>query len=219
MADVQTSGAADADASREQPAGKRPPLPRLKRRTVVTVLAGVIVLLGGALAATLLTSGSNTASDRVVNGNTVEYTAGHRPLAPDFTATSLTGSAIKMSSYQGNVLVLNFWGSWCAPCRSEAETLEVAYQQYRAQGVDFLGDDVADTPANALAFTKSESISYPSINDPGYFVVQEFRQAAPVGSTPTTVVIDKTGHVIGMVIGTISNGELTALLQQAGVTT
>ena len=218
MADVQTSGAADAEASRDQPVGKRSLLLRFKRRTVVTVSAVVVVLLGGALAASLLTSGSNTASDRVVNGNTIEYTAGHRPLAPDFTATSLTGTTIKMSGYRGKVLVLNFWGSWCAPCRAEAETLEVASQHYQAQGVDFLGDDVADTPANALGFIRSESISYPSINDPGYFVLQQFSQAAPVGETPTTVVIDKTGHVIGMTVGTISDGELAMLLQQAGVT-
>jgi peroxiredoxin len=175
------------------------------------------VLLGGALAATLLTSGSNSTSGRVVSGNTVEYLAGHRPLAPDFTGTSLTGTTIKMSRYRGKVLVLNFWGSWCAPCRGEAATLEVASQQYRAQGVDFLGDDVADTPTNALSFMHSEAVSYPSINDPGWSVVQQFTPVAPVSDTPTTVVIDRTGHVAGMALGTISNRELTTLLHQAGV--
>jgi peroxiredoxin len=186
---------------------------RFKRRTVVVVTAVIVVLLGGALAATLLTSGSSGS----VDNNTVEYTAGHRPLAPDFTATSLAGTPIRMSSYRGKVLVLNFWGSWCAPCRGEAETLEVAYQHYRAQGVDFLGDDVGDTPASALTFIHSQGISYPSVNDPGWAVVQRFSAAAPVSYTPTTVVIDKTGHVVGMALGTVSTGELTTLLHQAGV--
>jgi peroxiredoxin len=219
VADVETPGAREAEASPAQSAVKHSIRLRLGRRTVVIAAAVAVVLLGGALAATLATSGSSGGSGRVVNGNTIEYTAGHRPLAPDFAGTSLTGTPVSMSSYQGKVLVLNFWGAWCAPCRSEAETLEVAYQQYHGQGVDFLGDDVADTPANALSFIHSENISYPSINDPGYAVVQRFSAAAPVSDTPTTVVIDKTGHVVGMVLGTISTGDLTTLLHDAGVTT
>jgi thiol-disulfide isomerase/thioredoxin len=189
---------------------------RAKRRTVVTVTAVVAVLLAGALAATLLTRGSST-SDETVNGNTLLYTAGHQPLAPDFAATSLTGSTIKMSSYAGRVVVLNFWGSWCPPCRDEAPTLAVLSQQYRSQGVDFLGDDVGDTAENALSFTHQVGITYPSINDPGYVIVQDFSQVAPVSDTPTTVVIDRTGHVVGMVLGKISYGEMTSLLRDAGV--
>jgi peroxiredoxin len=186
---------------------------RVKRRTVVTVTAAAVVLLGGVLAVSLTTSRKTTGG--VVSGNTVEYTTGHQPLAPDFTATSLTGATIKMSSYRGKVLVVNFWGSWCSPCRAEAPTLEVAYQQYHAQGVDFLGDDVGETPVNALSFIHLEGISYPSINDPGYSVLQQFSQAAPISDPPTTVVIDKTGHVVGMVLGPISYGELTTLLREA----
>jgi peroxiredoxin len=187
---------------------------RIRRRTVVTVTAAAVVLAGGALAVDHFTTSSDTAS-RVVNGNTVEYTAGHQPLVPDITATSLTGTPIKMTSYRGKILVLNFWWSLCAPCIAEAPTLEVAYQQYHPQGVDFLGDDVGDTVTNALSFIQSESISYPSINDPSYFVVQQFSQAVPVSATPTTVVIDKTGHVVGMILGGISIGELTALIHRA----
>jgi peroxiredoxin len=186
---------------------------KAKRRTIVTVTAVVAVLLAGALAVTLLTQGKGNASD-----NTVEYQAGHRPLVPDFTGTSLTGTTIKLSSYLGKTVVLNFWGSWCPPCRAEAPTLAVLDEQYRSQGVAFLGDDVGDTPANALAFTRSVGITYPSISDPGYLIVQKFSQAAPVSDTPTTVVIDKTGHVAGMVLGEVSYGEMTTLLRNAAVT-
>jgi peroxiredoxin len=189
---------------------------RVKRRTVVTVTAVVAVLFAGALAVTLLTSGKGNAS---ANGdNTVDYQAGHRPLAPDFTATSLTGTTIKLSSYLGKTVVLNFWGSWCPPCRGEAGTLALLDEQYHTQGVAFLGDDVGDTPENALAFTRSAGITYPSINDPGYAVVQKFSQVAPVSDTPTTVVIDKTGHVAGMVLGAVTYGEMTTLLRDAAVT-
>jgi peroxiredoxin len=186
---------------------------KAKRRTVVTVTAVVAVLLAGALTVTLLTSGKGTANAT----NSVEYPAGHRPLAPDFSGTSLTGATIKLSNYRGKTVVLNFWGSWCPPCRDESPTLAVLDEQYGSKGVAFLGDDVGDTPANALAFTHSVGITYPSINDPGYAVVQQFSQAAPVSDTPTTVVIDKTGHVAAMVLGAVTYGEMTTLLRDAAV--
>ena len=187
---------------------------RAKRRTVVTTTAVLAVLLAGALAATLLTQGNDNAS---ASDGIIEYQVGHRPLAPDVTAASLTGTTIKLSSYRGKTLVLNFWGSWCPPCREEAPTLAVLDEQYGKQGVAFLGDDVDDSPANALAFTRSVGISYPSINDPGYAVVQKFSQVSPVSATPTTVVIDKTGHVAGMVLGKVSYGQMTELLRDAAV--
>jgi thiol-disulfide isomerase/thioredoxin len=192
---------------------------KAKRRTVVTATAVVVVLLGGALAATLLTQGKGNASSATsASDGIVEYQAGHRPLAPNVKGTSLTGSAINLSSYRGKTVVLNFWGSWCSPCRDEAPTLAVLDEQYRAKGVAFLGDDVADTTVNALAFTHSVGITYPSFSDNGYLVVSDFSQAGvPVSDTPTTVVIDKTGHVAGMVLGAASYGQLTTLIKNAAV--
>jgi thiol-disulfide isomerase/thioredoxin len=186
---------------------------RAKRRTVVATTAGLAVLLAAALSVTLLTSGNGNPS-----GGPIEYQAGHRPLVPEFTGTSLTGGTIKLSGYRGKTVVLNFWGSWCTPCRDEAPTLAVVSEQYKSQGVAFLGDDVHDTPASALSFTRSVGITYPSVNDPGYSVVQAVSQVAPVNDTPTTVVIDKTGHLVGMIFGTASYGELTTLLRAAAVT-
>ena len=191
---------------------------KAKRRTVVTATAVVAVLLGGALAVTLLTQGKGNASGISAADGIVEYQAGQRPLAPDVTGTSLTGSTIKLSSYRGKTLVLNFWGSWCSPCRGEAPTLAALDEQYGSKGVAFLGDDVGDTPANALAFTRGAHISYPSFNDNGYLVVADFSEAGVrVSDTPTTVVIDKTGHVAGMVLGSVSYGQLTTLIKDAAV--
>jgi thiol-disulfide isomerase/thioredoxin len=190
---------------------------KAKRRTVVTVTAVVAVLLAGALTVTLLTQGNGKASAKVTDG-VVAYQADQRPLAPKVTGTSLTGSTIKLSSYRGETVVLNFWGSWCSPCRAEAPTLAVLAEQYRSKGVAFVGDDVADTPANALAFARSFRITYPSFSDNGYLVVADFSNAGvQVSDTPTTVVIDKTGHVAGMVLGAASYGQLTTLLSDAGV--
>jgi thiol-disulfide isomerase/thioredoxin len=185
---------------------------KAKRRTVVTATAAAAVLLAGALAATLLTQGKGNASDDFVT-----YQAGQRPLAPDVTGKSLSGSTINLSGYRGKTLVLNFWGSWCPPCRAEAPTLAYLSKDYSSKGVAFLGDDVEDTRQNGLAFESSFGITYQSFNDPGYSVAQEFYKVAPVNDTPTTIVIDKTGHVVGEVLGVASFGEMTTLLHDAAV--
>ena len=190
---------------------------KAKRRTVVSVAAVVAALLAGALAVTL-TQGSGTASGvTYVDGNQAQqvYAVGHRALAPQFTAASLTGTPIRLTSYRGKVVVLNFWGSWCDPCRAEAPMLAVLSEQYRSRGVSFLGDDVGDTPVNALAFSRSVGISYPSVNDANYAVVQDFGKVAPVNYTPTTLVIDRTGHIAGLVIGKVSYQAMATILRAA----
>ena len=190
---------------------------KAKRRTVVSAAAVTAALLAGALAVTL-TQGSGTASGvTYVDGNRAQqvFAVGHRALAPQFTAPSLTGTSIRLASYRGKVVVLNFWGSWCDPCRAEAPTLAALSEQYRSRGVSFLGDDVGDTPVNALAFTRRAGISYPSVNDSNYAVVQDFGKVAPVDYTPTTLVIDRTGHIAGLVIGKVSYQAMTTILRAA----
>ncbi len=193
---------------------------KAKRRTVVTLAAVPVALLAGALVVTLTQGNLKASGVTYVNGDTNEivYAQGHRALAPDITGTSLTGTPITLASYRGKVVVLNFWGSWCNPCRSEAPTLAVLAEQYGPKGVSFLGDDVGDTTANALAFTRSVGLTYPSVNDASYSVVQKFGRVAPVNDTPTTVVIDRTGHIAGLVIGAISYQAMTTILHDAVTT-
>lgn len=185
-----------------------------KRRTVVTTAAAAFVLLAAALVVTVLTQGNGQDSA----ANMVAYPAGQRPAAPEFTGTSLTGAPISFARYRGKVVVLNVWGSWCSPCRSEGQTLKYLSEQYGPQGVAFLGDDVQDTPVNALAFLRGEGISYPSVNDSNEAVEQRLSLAVPISGTPTTLVIDKTGHVVGTIDGPVTYPEVTSLLHDAGVT-
>jgi thiol-disulfide isomerase/thioredoxin len=189
---------------------------KAKRRTVVTTAAAVFVLLVGALVVTVFTHGnSSSASD---DGNMVAYPAGQRPAAPEFTATSLTGAPINFASYRGKVVVLNIWGSWCPPCRGEAQTLKYLDEQYGPQGVAFLGDDIQDTPVDALGFLRTHGITYPSVNDASGAVEQRLAIAVPINGTPTTLVIDKTGHIAGLIDGPVSYFDVAALLRDAAVT-
>ena len=186
---------------------------KTKRRLVVL---GAAVLAAAALVIVLVAgwagSGPRDVTDVDGNASAVLYTAGHQPLAPDFTGTTLTGSKLNFASYRGQVVVVNFWGSWCGPCREEAPTLAVAAEQYKSAGVDFLGVDVRDTTASAEAFTRNFGITYPSVSDAGSVITLDFTSVVPIAGTPTTLVIDRTGHIAGAVFGPTTMGELTAML-------
>jgi thiol-disulfide isomerase/thioredoxin len=191
-----------------------------KRRAVVSLAAVAAVLLAVGLILGF-TGGSGQASGVTYIGGSTSallYAQGHRPAAPDFTGQTLTGTPLRFADYRGKVVVLNFWGSWCVPCRSEGPTLAVLSEQYRPDGVAFLGDDVGDTPANALTFTRDMGITYPSVNDPGYQVAQDFSKAVLVNDTPTTLVIDRTGHIAGVIYGTATYSELNTLIKDVAVT-
>ena len=160
--------------------------------------------------------GGTPSGETYVDGNpsAVMYTAGHRPQLPDFSGRTLTGTPLQSSAYQGKVVVLNFWGSWCAPCRSEGPTLAALSAKYQATGVQFLGVDVQDTPANAEAFEHGFGIKYPSLNDPGGSIAQVLVSAVPVSSTPTTLVIDKSGHLAGVIFGAATYSVLDSMISK-----
>jgi peroxiredoxin len=191
----------------------RAPWLRTRRRTVVLAAAALTgVLLAVVLVAGWGGSGNSGVSYVGGNDSAVLYAAGHRPLAPDFSSTTLAGTPVRFSSYRGKVVVLNFWGSWCDPCREEAQTLAVVAKQYQPTGVTFLGVDERDTTASAEAFTRNFGIPYPSLNDPSQEIALDFTAVVPLEGTPTTLVIDRTGHIAGAVFGTASYPDLTAVL-------
>ncbi len=191
----------------------RAPWLRARRRAIVlaaAVLTGV--LLAVVLVAGWAGGGNSGVTDVGGNTNAIIYAAGHRPLAPEFTGTTLTGSKLSFSAYRGKVVVLNFWGSWCPPCREEAPALAVVAKQYQSANTTFLGVDERDTTANAEAFTRNFGIAYPSLNDPGQEIALDFTAVVPLEGTPTTLVIDRTGHIAGAVFGGVTYPELAAIL-------
>jgi thiol-disulfide isomerase/thioredoxin len=193
--------------------------PRLfmkKRRTAVSLAAVAAVLLAGGLTMAFSRGGGPPAGETYVDGNpgAVLYASGHRALLPDFSGKTLTGTPLSFSSYRGRVVVLNFWGSWCAPCRSEGPTLAALSSKYSHAEVSFLGVDVEDTPVNGEAFEQGFGITYPSLNDPGEAVAQVISTAVPISGTPTTLVIDSTGHVAGAIFGTATYSVLNEMISK-----
>jgi thiol-disulfide isomerase/thioredoxin len=128
------------------------------------------------------------------NGSLVEYAPADRKAAPKLTGELLDGSDFDLAAYRGKVVVINFWGSWCAPCRAEADDLEAVYAATRASGVEFLGVNVKDNRDNAVAYEDTFKVSYPSLYDRGMRVALKFRDTPP-NAIPATIVLDRSGRV------------------------
>jgi thiol-disulfide isomerase/thioredoxin len=123
------------------------------------------------------------------------YPPDQRGTVADLSGQNLLGDGtLALSDYAGKVVVLNFWGSWCAPCRAEAPELEQAAGALAPLGVQFLGVNVRDTKEAGADFVTSKQVSYPSIYDPSMRTLLSIR-GFPAGSIPSTIVIDRKGRV------------------------
>ena len=178
----------------------------------VMAIAGVlgVAACGGQIAAN--TPASNGVNFVAGSGTTTYFGAGSRAARPAVSGTTLSGAKLSLSSYRGQVVVLNFWGSWCAPCRKEAETLVVLSEQYKSKGVQFVGVDIRDSPATADAFVQNFGITYPSLNDPADEIALDFSGTVPPAAIPSTLVIDRSGRIAGRVIGGVTYPSLNSML-------
>ena len=153
-----------------------------------------------ALAAVALVAGCS--SGPTSSNALTQIPPAERPQAPHLTGTALDGSAIDSAAWAGDVVVVNFWGSWCGPCVSEAPTLAYLARSTKALGVHFLGIDVRDSRASARAFERAHHVPYPSLFDEGGNLQVMFRKVPP-SVIPSTIVIDREGRIAVRFIGEV----------------
>jgi peroxiredoxin len=142
------------------------------------------------------------------------YKSGQRPEAPAVSGTTVTGARLSLSSYRGDTVVLNFWGSWCAPCRAEAPALASLASQVQSKHVRFLGIDIRDEPDSAKSFMQTFNVSYPSLSDPNDQIALAFRSTVPPAAIPTTLVIDRNGRIAARIFGAASYEELKSVVDE-----
>lgn len=117
--------------------------------------------------------------------------------APDFVLPTLEGDKLQLSSLRGKGVVLNFWGTWCQPCKDEMPDLEKAYQALKDQGIVVLGVNIGETEVAVKSFKDRYHLTFPIAMDQS----KEITQLYAIGPIPTTYFIDKNGIVKKIVIG------------------
>ena len=111
--------------------------------------------------------------------------------APNFTLQMLGGGQMSLAEHKGNVVMVNFWATWCAPCRQEMPHLEALHQRYSPLGFTLLGVNVEDDPAGAQAWLEETPVSFPILFDPENGVSELY----DVIAMPSTVMIDRQGNM------------------------
>lgn len=148
------------------------------------------------------------------DGSIVIIAPDDRGAAPDLVGPTLEGGEFRLRDHLGDVVVLNVWASWCAPCRAEAPVLETVWRDVRDDGVIFVGLDTRDNVEAALAFLDAYDITYPNVIDADGRLQLLFSDTLPPQAIPSTLVVDREGRVAGRIIGRVTESTLTALIEE-----
>ena len=125
--------------------------------------------------------------------------------APDFTVKDLKGREISLSNYSGKVVFLNFWATWCRPCKAEIPDFIEAYKQYKDKGMEIIGISVDRiSPKSVLKFAEQYKINYPVVMSTNK--IQKDYEPGPY--IPTTIIIDQEGKIRHRHIGYMSKEKL-----------
>jgi thiol-disulfide isomerase/thioredoxin len=147
------------------------------------------------------------------DGTVTEFALGSRPGFEAFVGTTESGQVLDSSAFEGNVIVMNWWYSACAPCRAEASDLAMLSVEFE-DTVQFVGVNVRDTAETALAFDRNFGIEYPSLIDAQSGQVSlAFTGVVSPQAVPTTIVIDRDGKVASRILGRIEASILRTLIQ------
>lgn len=173
----------------------------------------IIVLVGLALVALVLVAARAVVGTSGVQSFAAAAASGERPTTPGFDLETLDGDRrIDLADLEGKVVVVNFWASWCDPCKDEAPLIEDLSRSLGAEGdVEFVGIATQDLRSDAQAFAETYGLTYPLVFDEGGTVGREWG----VGAYPETFVIDPTGRAVAWFPGVIRADRLRAAVEEA----
>jgi peroxiredoxin len=112
-------------------------------------------------------------------------------MAPDFALKSSDGRNLRLSEYRGNVVMINFWATWCGPCRQEMPLLDELYNRYERVGFNLLGVNIDDDSSRAMRMVEELGVDFPVLFD----AQKEVSELYEVGAMPVTVIVDRQGMV------------------------
>ena len=170
----------------------------------VALAAVLAMALAAALAGCSSAPGQPAGTSFVAGDGVITLVApAHRQAPVAVSGETLEGARLDLATLRGKPVVLNVWGSWCAPCRTEAPVLEAAKRKLTPDRASFVGIDTRDDDsAQALAFQRRYEISYPSLVDDGALLLA-LRGAVPPSSIPSTLVLDGQGRIAARISGPV----------------
>lgn len=191
-----------------------PLLSRPAVRRTTTALAAVLLASTGLTACSDDVGSSGDAGFVSGKGVITRLAVDDRKQPGEVAGETLEGEPISLEDFEGKTVVVNVWGSWCAPCRAEAPDLVAASEELAADDVEFLGINSRDLDrAAAQAFQRRFEVPYPSIYDQQGKTLLAFRGTLSPNAIPSTVVIDAEGRVAASVIGEVSRSTLVGLVE------
>ncbi|HWM35921.1 MAG TPA: TlpA disulfide reductase family protein [Streptomyces sp.] len=186
--------------------------PRRPALLIAMVAAGASVLAGCGKDET----GSSSGDTKFVQGTgkIAKVKSGERQPAPNISGKGVDGDRLELSDYKGKIVVLNVWGSWCAPCRAEAPNLAKVAKETKGKDVQFLGINTRDLDrANAKAFERNYGVDYPSFFDPSGKLILRFpKDSLSPQAIPSTLILDREGKIAVRALKELSEKELRSAL-------
>jgi DsbE subfamily thiol:disulfide oxidoreductase len=177
-----------------------------RRRGLAAAAGGLALVI--AVAAGCSGSENGAGNDRgfvQVKPGYSEISLTKRKPAPDLSGSTLTNAQLALTSLRGKVVVVNFWGSWCAPCRAESAALVQVAGATAGKGVTFVGVDERDTRTDALSFVRGHGVTYPSVFDEDGSLAAAWPAAT---GPPFTFIIDRQGRIAARFLGGVTPDEL-----------
>ena len=180
----------------------------MKRLLVVAAAALALTACSGAEADS---SGSGFVGG---DGSIVVIDSDDRRPAPALVGTTLDGESYSLADDRGDIVVLNVWASWCAPCRAEAPELQEVWTDVQDDGVQFIGLNTRDANVAAQRFVETMGLTFPSIQDTDGRLQLLFADSLPPQAIPSTLVIDREGRVAARMLGKVSAATLRGVIDE-----
>ena len=186
------------------------------------LIMGLGLLLGLAAGLVLfygVPSWARAASDAQTGGPKAKATVAPAPApvvgapAPDFNLQDLAGNLVTLSSFKGQVVLINFWATWCGPCRIEMPALQRRYEAFKEQGFAVLAVNLDEPITDVGAFASSFGLTFPVLLDPGAMVNDLYR----VRGYPTSFFVGRDGVIARQQIGVMTEGQLDDYLVELGL--
>ncbi|NDJ51724.1 MAG: TlpA family protein disulfide reductase [Chloroflexi bacterium] len=194
----------------DQPISNENALPESPPQRNLMLLLGGGLLVGVIMAAAVIVGGEGALAPTANEGNVIINSSGGggAPVegepAPDFVGMTPDGEELALSDLRGRPVAINFWATWCGPCRVEMPDLEAASQHDQKEGLVVLGVNIGETEEEVRAFYEELGVTFPTVLDPNGDIVETYR----VRGFPTTVWVDADGNVFSYRIGVLTESEI-----------